>query len=226
MVKVQARWFRPLIVRGRAFDRVSIVCKIEGCSSCIAPARDAMIRKSHAEVAELADAHGSGPCTRKGVGVRVPSSAPVIEVLRCAQDFACRLPLRSRPQTGSSSHKATRFSCRDAAERGASPSSLRPTALCGRVQRAERVPVGFLSDVPASAGQRLLRRHHGCLGGGTVRSKHVSRRSQNGDAKPSLEEPQGDPLLQHNASGSFAGAMVWKSPGLGNSAPCAQVPLD
>jgi hypothetical protein len=30
-----------------------------------------------AEVAELADAHGSGPCTRKGVGVRVPSSAPV-----------------------------------------------------------------------------------------------------------------------------------------------------
>ena len=29
-----------------------------------------------AEVAELADAHGSGPCTRKGVGVRVPSSAP------------------------------------------------------------------------------------------------------------------------------------------------------
>ena len=31
-----------------------------------------------AEVAELADAHGSGPCTRKGVGVRVPSSAPAI----------------------------------------------------------------------------------------------------------------------------------------------------
>src|SRR5271167_2719278 len=30
----------------------------------------------HAEVAELADAHGSGPCARKGVGVRVPSSAP------------------------------------------------------------------------------------------------------------------------------------------------------
>ena len=29
-----------------------------------------------AEVAELADAHGSGPCTRKGVGVRVPPSAP------------------------------------------------------------------------------------------------------------------------------------------------------
>jgi hypothetical protein len=31
-----------------------------------------------AEVAELADAHGSGPCTRKGVGVRVPSSAPML----------------------------------------------------------------------------------------------------------------------------------------------------
>jgi hypothetical protein len=34
--------------------------------------------KSLAEVAELADAHGSGPCTRKGVGVRVPSSAPLL----------------------------------------------------------------------------------------------------------------------------------------------------
>ena len=32
---------------------------------------------ARAEVAELADAHGSGPCTRKGVGVRVPSSAPL-----------------------------------------------------------------------------------------------------------------------------------------------------
>ena len=31
---------------------------------------------SRAEVAELADARGSGPRTRKGVGVRVPSSAP------------------------------------------------------------------------------------------------------------------------------------------------------
>src|ERR1700746_3963098 len=36
-----------------------------------------MCGKSQAEVAELADAHGSGPCTRKGVGVRVPSSAPI-----------------------------------------------------------------------------------------------------------------------------------------------------
>ena len=33
----------------------------------------------NAEVAELADAHGSGPCTRKGVGVRVPSSAPIVQ---------------------------------------------------------------------------------------------------------------------------------------------------
>ncbi len=34
------------------------------------------LASTRAEVAELADAHGSGPCTRKGVGVRVPSSAP------------------------------------------------------------------------------------------------------------------------------------------------------
>ena len=33
-----------------------------------------------AEVAELADARGSGPRTRKGVGVRVPSSAPSCQV--------------------------------------------------------------------------------------------------------------------------------------------------
>src|SRR5205823_11637963 len=38
--------------------------------------------ESLAEVAELADAHGSGPCARKGVGVRVPSSAPSFWSLR------------------------------------------------------------------------------------------------------------------------------------------------
>src|SRR5438067_4814889 len=39
--------------------------------------RRAVVRRiPNAEVAELADAHGSGPCARKGVGVRVPSSAP------------------------------------------------------------------------------------------------------------------------------------------------------
>src|SRR5262245_66183590 len=33
-------------------------------------------RRFAAEVAELADAHDSGSCARKGVGVRVPPSAP------------------------------------------------------------------------------------------------------------------------------------------------------
>jgi hypothetical protein len=56
-----------------------------------------MIRKSHAEVAELADAHGSGPCTRKGVGVRVPSSAPkVSKVPRLCLEFRLRFVLNSR----------------------------------------------------------------------------------------------------------------------------------
>ena len=40
------------------------------------PQGSALNRITIAIVAELADAHGSGPCTRKGVGVRVPSSAP------------------------------------------------------------------------------------------------------------------------------------------------------
>src|ERR1039458_9602287 len=44
--------------------------------SLLCPAAQASRHASSAEVAELADAHGSGPCTRKGVGVRVPSSAP------------------------------------------------------------------------------------------------------------------------------------------------------
>ncbi|CRI68020.1 hypothetical protein THIOKS190125 [Thiocapsa sp. KS1] len=33
--------------------------------------------RPHAEVAELVDAHGSGPCGRKLVEVRVLSSAPI-----------------------------------------------------------------------------------------------------------------------------------------------------
>src|SRR5437660_11780302 len=47
-----------------------------------------------AEVAELADAHGSGPCTRKGVGVRVPSSAPkVLECVDAGDSPALSLPV-------------------------------------------------------------------------------------------------------------------------------------
>ena len=41
-------------------------------------------------MAELADAHGSGPCTRKGVGVRVPSSAPLIFSILEAQAESTR----------------------------------------------------------------------------------------------------------------------------------------
>lgn len=36
------------------------------------------ISKKHAEVAELADAHGSGPCGRNTLWVRLPSSALTI----------------------------------------------------------------------------------------------------------------------------------------------------
>src|SRR6476620_5965322 len=56
--------------------------RLRGLTSPAAFARLATAAVQHpagsyrAEVAELADAHGSGPCTRKGVGVRVPSSAP------------------------------------------------------------------------------------------------------------------------------------------------------
>src|SRR5215475_10480230 len=49
--------------------------------SSIKAAPAAPQKRSLAGVAELVDAHGSGPCTRKGVGVRVPSSAPLLSVL-------------------------------------------------------------------------------------------------------------------------------------------------
>jgi hypothetical protein len=79
----------------RTFDSGRTVCRIGVCSSCRAPLERRQATQSIAEVAELADAHGSGPCTRKGVGVRVPSSAPVI--LLTLQDlaepgFSCQNP--------------------------------------------------------------------------------------------------------------------------------------
>ncbi len=50
-------------------------CRSGGVVSSIKTAAGRPATQSLAEVAELADAHGS-PCTRKGVGVRVPSSTP------------------------------------------------------------------------------------------------------------------------------------------------------
>jgi hypothetical protein len=35
-----------------------------------------------------ADAHGSGPCTRKGVGVQIPSRAP--DIWRCSATYTAR----------------------------------------------------------------------------------------------------------------------------------------
>jgi hypothetical protein len=69
---------------------------------------DFTLASTRAEVAELADAHGSGPCTRKGVGVRVPSSAPIlidIQITRCRgransprpSHQNCRLPSSHLP---------------------------------------------------------------------------------------------------------------------------------
>ena len=60
------------------FDTPRLPCRIDGVVSSIKAASGRPATQSLAEVAELADAHGSGPCTRKGVGVRVPSSAPLL----------------------------------------------------------------------------------------------------------------------------------------------------
>ena len=56
---------RSLLTLGVCFARLELAANLV-YSRC----------NARAEVAELADAHGSGPCTRKGVEVQVLSSAP------------------------------------------------------------------------------------------------------------------------------------------------------
>lgn|GEM_PF-3111778 len=57
-------WIRHLLEPlGKMFN---VAFRVSGCSE----------RESLARVAELADAHGSGPCAREGVGVQVPPRAP------------------------------------------------------------------------------------------------------------------------------------------------------
>jgi hypothetical protein len=156
-----------------------------------------MSAKSQAEVAELADAHGSGPCTRKGVGVRVPSSAPSFEVPGYARDFK---PAGSRfahlyrsEKPAAFSTNARKFACRGAGGHGASLSSLRRKELCVQVRLVERVPFGFPADVLAVVCRRLLLPLPCRLAGETARSKFGFQRSRTGDAQPFLEEPRGDP---------------------------------
>src|SRR6202789_2759133 len=65
-----------------------------------------------AGVAELADAHGSGPCTRKGVGVRVPSSAPSsIESLSSFPASSKALEVSRQTGFGSFRQSRSTFSC-------------------------------------------------------------------------------------------------------------------
>src|SRR5882724_1098095 len=72
------------------FDTQFPPCKNRGSGFFLQGGLGRRATQSLAEVAELADAHGSGPCTRKGVGVRVPSSAPAVLTFRAARN-PCRL---------------------------------------------------------------------------------------------------------------------------------------
>ncbi len=65
-------------VRGKFLPgpNVDSICCLCNSKDCRLFCGGQLASETQAEVAELADAHGSGPCTRKGVGVRVPSSAP------------------------------------------------------------------------------------------------------------------------------------------------------
>jgi hypothetical protein len=63
---------------GVRFDTRLHLCRIEIVGLPDSAVEDCRCKSSIAIVAELADAHGSGPCTGNGVGVRVPSMAPKI----------------------------------------------------------------------------------------------------------------------------------------------------
>jgi hypothetical protein len=65
----------PRLLSPRRVDTIGSFCETQRC--CQSGGTRWIV--SRAEVAELADARGSGPRTRKGVGVRVPSSAPTLK---------------------------------------------------------------------------------------------------------------------------------------------------
>ncbi len=102
-----------LTARQSAFDRGRCVCRIEmqflPGAALWSPHPSHFCRSGgscrssiQAIVAELADAHGSGPCTRKGVGVRVPSMAPGFLLIRSPSPrsgFRLRAPLFADVQT-------------------------------------------------------------------------------------------------------------------------------
>jgi hypothetical protein len=66
---------RKKVHPGGNVDSICCLCKSKDCRIF---SGGQLASEKQAEVAELADARGSGPRTRKGVGVRVPSSAPII----------------------------------------------------------------------------------------------------------------------------------------------------
>ena len=70
----------PQVAPKRWFDIVFTVCHTDSAAGVAVAPHDLTVMLNGsllcAEMAELADARGSGPRTRKGVGVRVPSSAP------------------------------------------------------------------------------------------------------------------------------------------------------
>src|SRR5579864_3534310 len=65
--KEERGWFDMRLRACRIDTQVFRMRRLSGCRDELSPL---------AIVAELADAHGSGPCTGNGVGVRVPSMAP------------------------------------------------------------------------------------------------------------------------------------------------------
>src|SRR5882724_4505433 len=62
-----------------------------------------MTHAFQAEVAELADAPDSGSGARKGVGVRVPASAPILIYPREVSNFSC-FPFGRRDREGDNRH--------------------------------------------------------------------------------------------------------------------------
>ena len=77
--------FYSLVDKRLMFDSLNDGCRIKKQVFLMRRLSGCRDESLLAIVAELADAHGSGPCTGNGVGVRVPSMAPAKQfpVLSC-----------------------------------------------------------------------------------------------------------------------------------------------
>ena len=151
-------------------------------SHCCRPApaglkAESRIRESavaRAEVAELADAHGSGPCTRKSVGVRVPSSAPIVS--KCLSSirlpgifvlYGFRLRVKGHDRNSTRQHLARRAHRKKVAQRlnrNTSPYQQRTNPRENPAQQPIKQAVDFLIQQLKQGKSEILTAYLAAMG--------------------------------------------------------------